>query len=156
MTNVDKYKLDYALYLASIIHKLDRRKNNGECYYLHIERVVNILKKYTDDEDILCAAACHDLVEDHPDKMSLYKIKELFNERVSQLVDDLTNKYTKGVYPELNREDRKHLENIRLGTVCDDSKLIKAADRLDNIQSYVRDQVTIPNYVLIETVQLIS
>ena len=88
---------------------------------------------FTEDEEVIAAAYLHDTLEDTD--TTLDELVENFGERVAQFVHDLTDKYTKEEYPNLNRAERKHLEALRLKGVRPESKLIKYFDIMDNSSS---------------------
>lgn len=108
-----------------------KRKFTNGPYYKHPLAVAALLEDITDDEDILAAACLHDILEDVTPINKTYDedfICKNFNSRVSNLVVELTNKYTKDNFQNLNRESRKQLELFRIMTISDDAKLIKKAD----------------------------
>jgi len=128
---------------AEQAHAGQKRKYVDEDYVEHPIRVRNILAELLDSKseemtkffpskkDIIIAAILHDTVEDC--NVSLDVIQDKFGFYVRRLVSELTNKYTKDNYPELNRQTRKHLEAQRIRNISNEAKLIKLADRLDNV-----------------------
>jgi (p)ppGpp synthase/HD superfamily hydrolase len=108
-----------------------RRKYSNEPYYKHCERVVQILSKVTDDEDILAAAWMHDILEDVAPKNPDYsekKIHALFGDKICDMVLALTD----ASLDQGNRATRKALDRKKLGEDSADIKTIKLADILDN------------------------
>src|SRR6185369_16119594 len=80
-----------AFEVAKEIHAGEVRKTFPfEPYIYHCVAVASILEKWGADEDSVIAGLLHDTVENHPDKISLEKIEELFEERVAFLVDGVT------------------------------------------------------------------
>ncbi len=63
----------------------DRLDKGGQPYWLHPLRVVAIVSLHTDDEDVLAAAALHDVVED--EGVSLFFLAGMYGDRVYNLVD---------------------------------------------------------------------
>ena len=53
-------------------------------------------------------------------------------------VEELTNEFTKGRYPDLNRAQRKQREINRLKGISDRGKIIKLYDRLANLEDTIR------------------
>lgn len=107
------------------------RKYTGSPYYLHPLAVANLVSLVTDNETVLAAAALHDVLEDVKPLNKKYDedfIEKEFGSEVLNLVLELTNKYEKSAYPNLNRKERKNLERARLMTVSENAKLIKKAD----------------------------
>ena len=77
-------KLDEALRFAISAHEGMRRKVDGSPYVLHPLEAAIIAATMTSDEDVICAAALHDVVEDTP--YSPETIGEMFGEHVEMLV----------------------------------------------------------------------
>lgn len=107
-------------------HLGQKRKFSDVPYIRHPELVTCVLASYTDDECILKAALLHDTVEDTD--ATLEDIVELFGEKVSNLVDELTN-------------DQKQIDVLGkkvymagvFNILSDDALLIKLVDRLHNV-----------------------
>lgn len=129
--------IDKAKEFAREAHKHQVRKFNKEPFFNHVDRVAQTVSRFTNDENLICAAYLHDTVEDCP--ISLDEIHQQFNHKVASMVEELTNKYTKDAYPNYSRKARKSYENRRLARISEEAKLIKIADRLDNVQSFVKD-----------------
>ncbi len=107
------------------------RKFNGEPYFNHPLRVVQLIGMYTKDEHIIAAGYLHDLVENHK-KTTHSEINDIFGNRISGLVFEVTSdkeKQTKIGKPE-------YLLSKML-KMTDDALLIKLCDRLDNISDYI-------------------
>jgi hypothetical protein len=85
------------------------------------------------NDEVIAAAYNHDTVEDCG--VTHDEIQSLFGPAVGGYVYDLTDQFTKGLVPNLNRAARKRLEHERLSKVCNESKVIKLADLLDNLTS---------------------
>lgn len=132
--NLEQKALEFAREAHGRINQ--KRKYTGEDYIVHPIAVAEIVKSVTNDEDIIAAAYLHDTSEDinpiFPNEYSIYAIEREFNARIANMVFDVTNIYTKKAYPNLNRDERKTLENKRLSKVCYDSMLVKLADIIDN------------------------
>lgn len=113
-----------------------KRKYSGENYWVHVERVADLVSSVTNDEDMIIAAHFHDILEDVtpslPDIYNIFVIAKEFGEVVAGYVTDLTDVFTREAYPNLNRKARKTLEAKRLGTIHPNSQTIKLADLLDN------------------------
>lgn len=107
------------------------RKYSKRPYYTHVLEVAELVSKVTNDEDVLAAACLHDVLEDvapvNPSFNEDWILRE-FNQRVLNIVVELTNVYTKEAYPQFNRKARKVLEHERLAKVSDEAKLVKRAD----------------------------
>ena len=79
---------------AKELHKDQVRKFINKSYFIaHVQKVNGIVKQYTTDEDILCAALLHDVIEDcfeDPD-VGHHILEEKFGKRVADLVMELTS-----------------------------------------------------------------
>ncbi len=119
-----------------------RRKYTEVWYHVHLEEVAQIIESIGGDEDMIIAAAAHDLLEDitplKPDTYNKEWLVKTFGERVAQMVDDLTDKYTKEKFPKWNRAKRKEMETQRWAMMPKDSQTIKLADLINNSESIVK------------------
>ena len=73
------------------------------------------------------------MVEDTP--VPLSHLQMVFGPDVAELVQELTDKFTKHNYPGLNRHQRKAKELERLSNISDRAKTIKYADFVSNLES---------------------
>jgi len=107
-------------------------------------RVAGMVCMYPDaTEDILCAAALHDVVEDTP--FSEMDIQERFGRDVSVMVGWMTNP-SKG-YSSLPRARRKKMDREHLVRAPWIVKLIKLCDRIDNLQEMYDDHQTPEDFI---------
>lgn len=125
--------LSEALMFSHAGHSLQKRKYSGEEYWKHLDRVVLMVSKKTDDAEVIAAAYLHDTVEDT--EITLEDIREKFGDRVAGFVAELTHEYTKEAYPDLNRATRKAAETERMVDMSHEAKLIKRCDIADNVNS---------------------
>jgi (p)ppGpp synthase/HD superfamily hydrolase len=106
-------------------HGDQKRKYSDEPYTVHLEAVVEILRKHgVINPNVLASAYLHDTVEDTDTKVQDI-IKE-FGEDIAQLVYWLSD------MEEGNRASRNHMSAWRLSRAPFDAKLIKCADIIDN------------------------
>lgn len=115
-------------------HRDQKRKYTGKPYHEHPIRVFEqlcILANNVDD-DMCVAALGHDWIEDCPQINPLFLADKYGNAPIN-IIDELTNVYTKENYPKLNRAQRKSKEFERLSTVSNSAKVIKLLDRIDNL-----------------------
>lgn len=105
-------------------------RNNGTDYYNHCVDVANTLISYgIKDEDVICAALLHDIIED----VEGYKqktIEKMFNANVARLVMLVTKE--QGVNYKQPAELTRYLEEILEDK---DAAAIKTADRMNNMMS---------------------
>ena len=111
-----------------------KRKGNDLPYIIHPIRIISILRAVGfsefEHDDLMIAALFHDLCEDTNTKLE--EIDMLFGERVSSIVNELTK-------PEDVKGHKKDqwLENFK--NRSRESKIIKIADRIDNLMEMVND-----------------
>jgi (p)ppGpp synthase/HD superfamily hydrolase len=131
--------LAQAIRFAQLAHEGQVRKFNSEPYINHPVRVMNAVvmdKEWGGIERIAMAAVLHDVVEDTDETLDSLQLYGDLGMDVKRYVDELTNKFTKEDYPDLNRRARKAKEFERLSRVTDAAKTIKLYDRIDNLESW--------------------
>jgi (p)ppGpp synthase/HD superfamily hydrolase len=118
------------------------RKYTNEPYWTHPVSVAKLYHKYCKENYGVSAALCHDLLEDTNctkeeliSKICEIGYDDLESTFIADLVDDLTDKFTKEKFPNLNRKERKLREAVRLGGVRFESQNIKLCDLIDNTSS---------------------
>lgn len=126
-----------ALSFATLAHEGQFRKYDKMPYIVHPIAVAELVKDMTDDSEMIAAAYLHDVVEDT--EITHEEIFLEFGLRVAELVYDLTDQFTKEMYPEFNRKKRKKLEAERLGKISKEAQLIKICDMADNTKSIIKD-----------------
>jgi (p)ppGpp synthase/HD superfamily hydrolase len=110
-----------------------RRKGSNEPYTKHLSEVAKLVAENGGDQAQIAAAWLHDVVEDTP--IPLSHVLAVFGSDVAQLVQELTDQFTKQNYPGLNRHQRKAKEVERLSKISDRAKTIKYADFVSNLES---------------------
>jgi (p)ppGpp synthase/HD superfamily hydrolase len=119
---------------AKQAHKGQVRKFINKPYFgAHVVRVNGIVKQYTTDEDLLCAALLHDTLEDcyEDPEVGLVELKELFGNRVGNLVWELTSDGDE-IDDSYDGSKTEYLTD-KMIHMSDDALIIKLADRLQNI-----------------------
>ena len=119
-------KLADAIWFAKIAHEGQLRKG-GEPYFNHPFRVMLEVSGITRDEDVLCAAVLHDILEDT--KCDFDDLNLRFGFAAASLVVELTNKDDMA----LKRAERIAAREEKYKTFSEEASLIKLADRLDNV-----------------------
>lgn len=115
--------IDKALALAKEKHK-HQTYRGGSYVDNHILKVVDVVKKYTNNELVITAAVLHDIVEDTD--VRLDEIKNEFGSLVADLVWRLTDE------PGINREEKKKKTYPKISANYS-AVLIKLADRFVNM-----------------------
>jgi guanosine-3',5'-bis(diphosphate) 3'-pyrophosphohydrolase len=126
-------KLAHGLVLNSQGQLGQRRKGTNEPYTKHLAEVAKLVAESGGDEAQVAAAWLHDVVEDTP--IPLSHLRAVFGADVAELVQELTDKFTKHNYPGLDRRQRKAKELERLSKISHRAKTIKYADFVSNLES---------------------
>lgn len=109
-------------------HRDQRRKNPKQHPYInHPIRVARLLAVDAgiEDTDVIVAALLHDTVEDT--ETSLEEVEALFGPSVAKIVDEVSDDKS------LPKEKRKQLQIDHAPFVSPKAKLVKLADKLDNL-----------------------
>lgn len=118
--------------LAAEAHRGQRRRYTDRPYIEHPARVAARLSWHdAGDEYLVSAAWLHDVLEDCQ-QMTLADINRVCCNYVGQLVRELTNPSKQ--HPELDRAARKAMDREHLAHVSREARLIKLADRVDNLR----------------------
>lgn len=122
--------------LAAQAHAPQYRKYTREPYILHPGRVAARLSWHPlGDEVVVCAAWCHDVLEDCGERYDQV-IEVQLGSKVARLVTELTNPSKQ--HPDLPRAERKAMDRMHLKLVSPEAQLIKLADRADNVRDLCR------------------
>ena len=88
------------------------------------------------DEDLAIAALLHDVVEDCGGMPMLKQVRRRFGTRVAKVVDGCTDAYTE---PKPPWRERKESYISHLKKADTDTRLVSAADKLNNVRSILSD-----------------
>jgi guanosine-3',5'-bis(diphosphate) 3'-pyrophosphohydrolase len=128
-----------------------KRKYSGLPYWHHTEAVANIVASITDDVSMVVAALLHDTVEDTP--TSIEEIREIFGERVSSLVSDLTDVSRPS---DGNRATRRAIDREHTAKASNDAKTIKLADLIHNTDDICKADANFAKVYMNEKRQLLE
>ena len=129
---------------ADTAHGTQLRKYSPDRYIVHPVRVMEMCRRHTEDLPILAAAILHDVLEDTPvtkSELHQFLLGVMDTEaagKTIKLVVELTDIYTKDVYPRWNRRERKAKEAERIRKTSGDSQTVKYADIIDNCREIVQ------------------
>jgi (p)ppGpp synthase/HD superfamily hydrolase len=120
---------------AAMKHKEQRRKNaSADPYINHPLAVANVLVEcgilYT-YEEVLIGAVLHDTVEDT--NTTLDELEKLFGPYIAHLVAEVTDDKS------LSKTERKRLQITHAKHASVSAKLIKLADKYDNLRGLLAD-----------------
>lgn len=127
-----------AIAFAVQAHDGMRRKKSEKPYILHPMEAAVIVGSITDDQNLIAAAALHDVVEDAG--ISIEEIEEKFGRRVRELVESETEDKRADLPPSTTWRIRKEESLNVLKNSNDIAVLIVwLGDKLANIRSIYRD-----------------
>lgn len=116
-----------AIIFAAQSHSGQHRKDGKTPYINHPLEVMNLVVEHVDkcDEEILAAAALHDVVEDT--LVTEIEIAEMFGKRVAKLVAELTDDKM------LSKEERKRTQLDGVHLLSEEGKLLRLCDKICNV-----------------------
>ena len=100
---IDTSLLDRAIRFAVQAHSGTERRGKGFPYVAHPMEAMAIVATMTSDQEILAAAALHDVVEDTD--VTIDEIRSLFGDRIARLVDAESDRTGDGMDWRSRKED---------------------------------------------------
>ena len=127
-----------AISFAVKAHDGMRRKKSDSPYILHPMEAAVIVGAMTNDQNLIAAAALHDVVEDT--NITIDEIEERFGKRVRELVESETEDKRDHLPPELTWRVRKE-ESLEVLKNADDEGVLMVwlGDKLANMRAIYRD-----------------
>jgi len=125
-----------AFEFAAEKHKNQTRKASTIPYIAHLMGVASLVLEAGGDEELAIAALLHDVVEDCGGEPMLKEVRRLFGARVAKVVEGCTDADT---YPKPPWQARKEKYIRHLKAADTDTKLVAAADKLNNVRSILSD-----------------
>ena len=127
-------KLNKAILFATEAHKGQKRKMTGIPSILHSLEAATIVSALTSDEDVICAAVLHDVVEDT--EYEIGDIEKRFGARIAGLVGAETENKRFGLPPSATWKIRKEETLAHLSQTSDiNVKFLWLGDKLSNIRA---------------------
>ena len=125
-----------AFLFAAEKHAGQVRKTSTTPYVAHLMGVASLVLEFGGDEDLAIAALLHDVVEDCGGAPMLKEVKRRFGSRVAKIVDGCTDSDTVPKPPWRGRKESyiRHLKSADAET-----RLVSAADKLNNVRSILSD-----------------
>ena len=129
-------RFQLAFSFAARKHAGQIRKASTIPYIAHLMGVASLVLEFGGDEDLAIAALLHDVVEDCGGAPMLKEIRRRFGSRVAKIVDGCTDSDTCPKPPWRERKESyiRHLKNADAET-----RLVSAADKLNNVRSILSD-----------------
>jgi (p)ppGpp synthase/HD superfamily hydrolase len=125
-----------AFAFAAEVHAGQTRKASTIPYIAHLMGVASLVLEAGGDEDLAIAALLHDVVEDCGGAPMLKEVRRRFGRRVAKVVDGCTDADT---YPKPPWRERKESYIRRLKNAGAETRLVSAADKLNNMRSILCD-----------------
>ena len=125
-----------AFEFAAKSHAGQSRKASTIPYIAHLIGVASLVLEAGGDEDLAIAALLHDVVEDCGGAPMLKDVRRRFGSRVAKIVDGCTDAYT---IPKPAWRERKESYINRLKKENAETRLVSAADKLNNVRSILSD-----------------
>ena len=134
--HIDTSLLDRAITFAVKAHQGMERKGKGFPYVVHPMEAVCIVATMTNDQELLAAAALHDVIEDTDTTAD--DLKKEFGERVAMLVEAESDDKAGGSKAETWHQ-RKQDTLDRLRNADLDIKMVALGDKLSNMRAIAHD-----------------
>jgi len=129
-------RFNRAFLFAAEKHSRQTRKASTIPYIAHLMGVASLVLEAGGDEDLAIAALLHDVVEDCGGAPMLKEVRRRFGNRVAEVVDGCTDAYE---VPKPPWRERKENYLRRLKKESADTRLVSAADKLNNVRSILSD-----------------
>ena len=133
---LDTHFLDEAIIFATRAHAGTERRGKGFPYIVHPMEAVAICATITSDQELLAAAALHDVVEDT--EIGIDEIRRVFGDRVASLVHSETDTLPESA----SWHERKKAAIDKLAAASRDAKIVAIGDKLSNMRAICRDWET--------------
>lgn len=134
--HIDTSLLDRAITFAVKAHQGVERKGKGFPYIVHPMEAVCIVATMTNDQELLAAAALHDVIEDTDTTAD--DLKKEFGERVAMLVEAESDDKTGGLKAETwHQRKQDTLDRLRNANL--DIKIVALGDKLSNMRAIAHD-----------------
>ena len=134
---IDTSLLDRAIIYAVRAHAGTERRGKGFPYIVHPMEAMAIVATLTADQELLAAAALHDVVEDTA--LTVEDIRAEFGDRIAGLVEAESDKFVEGVSESDSWRTRKQAAIDRLAEAPLEVKMIAMGDKLSNMRAIARD-----------------
>ena len=125
-----------AFLFAAEKHAGQVRKASTTPYIAHLMGVASLVLEFGGDQDMAIAALLHDVVEDCGGAPMLKEVRRRFGSRVAKIVDGCTDSDTEPKPPWRERKD-SYIRHLR--DADEETRLVSAADKLNNVRSILSD-----------------
>ena len=129
--------LDRAIIFAVKAHAGTQRRGKGFPYIVHPLEAMAIVATISPDQELLAAAALHDVVEDTD--VTIDDIRSEFGERVASIVRSESDPPEADESEEQSWFRRKEAAMARLEAASRESKIVALGDKLSNMRAIAGD-----------------
>lgn len=129
--------IEEAIQFAAEAHKGDTRKGKNTPYIAHAMETMMLVAHMTGDNEVIAAAALHDVVEDT--NYSIEDIRERFGDKIACLVEHETENKREELPRETTWKLRKQEQLDRVQGAPAEVKMIMLGDKLSNMRATLRD-----------------
>ncbi len=133
--------LDRAIIYAVNAHAGTERRGKGFPYVVHAMEAMAIVATMTSDQELLAAAALHDVLEDTD--ITAGELEKEFGPRITAIVVAESDTMEDGVPEHLTWHSRKQAAIDRLKAAPLEAKMVALGDKLSNMRAIARDYTTI-------------
>lgn len=151
---MSKYR--YALRFAELVHRGQTRKFSGEPYFLHCVRVsATVGEIFGKESPDSLAGLGHDIIEDcNLSQEQLQEMVSIFGEEAMSIIREVTNVSGNPEFAKLSRAERKAADFAKIARASTNAKILKAADRIDNLEEIEKAPEKWRNLYIGESIQL--
>jgi len=142
---MDSTLLDRAIIYAVKAHANTERRDKGFPYIVHPMEAMAIAATITPDQEVLSAAALHDVVEDTD--CTIEELRSEFGNRIADLVESESDKYAGSACGKEIWRETKQAAIERLAKADRDSKIVALGDKLSNMRAIAGDFDQIGNKI---------
>ena len=135
--HIDTKILDEVLRFAITAHQGVERRGKSYPYIVHPIEAVAIVATITNDQELLAAAALHDVVEDT--EYTIEDIRDKFGDRIAELVEQESDLVIDGKSESETWIQRKEFAINRLKNLSYDAKVVAIGDKLSNARAMLYD-----------------
>ena len=126
----------HAFRFAAEKHAGQTRRASSIPYIAHLMGVASLVLEFGGDEDLAIAALLHDVVEDCGGASMLKEVRRKFGSRVAKIVGGCTDS---DLEPKPPWRERKETYIEHLKSADAETRLVSAADKLNNVRSILSD-----------------
>lgn len=134
--HIDTSLLDRAIVFAVKAHQGVERNGKGFPYIVRPLEAVSIVATMTSDQELLAAAALHDVIEDTGTTAD--ELRREFGDRVTSLVEAESDIEVEGSKSE-SWHQRKQVAIDSLARASREAKIVALGDKLSNMRAIARD-----------------